>query len=90
MILQKRYDVQGPGGSGFIVPSSESGPSDQTDIDRVVFLKVLGRWSIVPKLESVWSRGEGGRPVREGGRPVPGSVTSPVRSRGFWSLLDGR
>ena len=85
-------EVWSPGarGSGFIVPSSESGPSDQTDIDRVVFLEVLGRWSVVPELDSVWSRGEGGRPVREGGRPVPGSVTSPVRSCGFWTLLDGR
>ena len=56
----------------------------------MVFLEVLGRWIVVPELDSVWSRGEGGRLVWEGGRPVPGSVTSPVRSRGFWSLLDGR
>ena len=51
-------------GSGYIVFSDESGPSDQTDIDRVVFLDPLGRWSVVPELDSVWSRGEGGRPVR--------------------------
>ena len=81
-----------PGAKGLasIVFSDESGSLDQTDINRTVFLDPLGRWSVVPELDSVWSRGEGGRLVREGGRPVPGSVTSPVRSRGFWSLLDDR
>ena len=72
-----------PGGLAYIVFSDESGPSDQTDIDRVVFLEVLGRWSMIPELHPDLSRGEGGR-------PVPGSVTSPIRSRGFWTLLDGR
>ena len=63
----------------------------------MVFLEVLGRWSMIPELHPDWSRGEGGRPVREGGRPVreggrlvPGPVMSPVRSHGFWTLLDGR
>ena len=51
---------RGQGGSGFIVPSSESGPSDQTDIDRVVFLEVLGRWSMIPELHPDWSRGRAG------------------------------
>ena len=45
----------GARGSGYIVFSDESGPSDQTDIDRVVFLEVLGRWSIVPKESPHWA-----------------------------------
>ena len=44
----------GARGSGYIVPSSEPGSSDQTDIDRVVFLEVLGRWSMIREVEADW------------------------------------
>ena len=37
----------GARGSGFIVPSSEREPLDQTDIDWMVILDPLGRWSVV-------------------------------------------
>ena len=39
----------GARGSGFIVPSSEREPLDQTDIDWMVILDPLGRWRLVPK-----------------------------------------
>ena len=75
-------------GLDYIVRSGESGPLDQTDIDRVVFLNPLGRWNIIPEVDSDWGSGQGGRLGRLGGRPVPGPVRPPVRSGGFWSLLD--
>ena len=80
----------GARGSGYIVPPSEYGPSDQTDIDWMVILDPLGRWSVIPKKSPNWTLGQGGRPRGEGGRPAPGPVRLPVRSRGFWSLLDDR
>ena len=78
-------EVWSPGarGSGFIVPSSESGPLGQTDIDWTVILDPLGRWSNIPKESPDWT-------LCEGGRPVPEPSRLPVRSRGFWSLLDDR
>jgi hypothetical protein len=44
----------GARGSGYIVFSDESGPSDQTVIDRVVFLEVVGRWSMIREVEADW------------------------------------
>ena len=38
-------------GLDYIVLSSEFGPSDQTDIDRMVFLDPLGRWSIIREVD---------------------------------------
>jgi len=78
----------GARGSGFIVPSSEREPLDQTNIDWTVILDPLGRWSLVPEKSFESNPGQGGRPRREGGRPAPRPVRLPVRSRGFWSLLD--
>jgi len=75
-------------GLAYIVPSSEFGLSDQTDINRTVFLDPLGRWSIIREVDCDWPRGQGGRPRGEGGRPALEPVRSPVRSRGFWTLLD--
>ena len=77
-------------GSGYIVLPSEYGPSDQTDINRMVFLDPLGRWSMIREVGFDWPRGQGGRPRGEGGRPAPEPVWSPVRSHGFWTLLDVR
>ena len=73
----------GARGSGFIVPSSEREPLDQTDIDWTVILDPLGRWSVVRKKSSDWNPGGGGR-------RGPGRFRPPLCSRGFWSLLDGR
>ena len=41
-------------GLDYIVFSDESGPLDQTDIDRVVFLNPLGRWSRIRETERDW------------------------------------
>ena len=43
----KNLSPPGARGSGFIVPSSEPGPSDQTDIDWMVILDPLGRWRVI-------------------------------------------
>jgi len=76
--------------SGFIVPSSEREPLDQTDIDWTVILDPLGRWSVVRKKSSDWHPRGGGRPGPQGGRPGPGPFRPPLCSRGFWSLVHGR
>ena len=47
--------LQGPGGIAYIVFSDESGPSDQTDINRTVFLDPLGRWNMISEKDSVWA-----------------------------------
>ena len=60
-------------GLDYIVLSSEFGSSDQTDIDRMVFLNPLGRWSIIREVDCDWPRGHGRR-------PAPEPVRSPVRS----------
>ena len=75
-------------GSAYIVPPNEYGPSDQTDLNRTVFLNPLGRWSMIREVEFDWLSGQGGRLRGEGGRPGPGPVRPPAHSRGFWTLLD--
>ena len=81
--LNSMMNLSPPGarGFGFIVPSSEREPLDQTDIDWTVILDPLGRWSLVREDSPDWTLGLGGR-------PAPGPDRLPVRSRGFWSLLD--
>jgi len=64
-------------GSGFIVPSSEREPLDQTDIDWMVILDPLGRWSLVREESHVWTLGQGERPRGVGGRPAPGAFDLP-------------
>jgi len=77
----------GARGSAYIVLLNECGPSDQTDINRMVFLDPFGWWSMIRKVERNWSLDQGGRPRGEGERPVPGPDRPPVYSRGFWTLL---
>ena len=85
--MKMEIATRGCPGPAYIAFSDESGPSDQTDIDRVVFLDPLGRWSIIREVEPDWLKPQGGCPREEGGRPVPGPARPPVRSGGFWSLL---
>ena len=80
----------GTRGPAYIAPPNERGPSDQTNLNRMVFLNPLGRWSIIREIERDWPQEVGGRPVGQGGRPVSGPVSPPLRSHGFWSLLDVR
>ena len=61
----------------------ESGSSDQIDINRMVFLDLLVRWSTIRKVDP-------DRAQKVGGRPGPGLVLPPLCSRVFWSLLDDR
>jgi len=73
----------GARGPAYIVPSSERGPSDQTDINRTIFLDPLGRWSIIHEIERDWLKHLGGRPRGDGGCHAPRPSRPPVRSRGF-------
>ena len=63
-------------GLAYIALPNERGPSDQTDLNRTVFLNPLGRWSIIREASADW-------PLGQGGRPTPGPAQPPVRSRGF-------
>ena len=78
----------GDRGSTYIVLPNEYGLLDQTDINRTVFLNPLGRWSMIREVERDWPSGQGGRLRGEGGHPTLGPDRPPVRSRGFWTLLD--
>jgi len=49
-------------GSAYIVLPNECGPSDQTDVNRTVFLDPLGRWSMIREVDPDWELQEGGRP----------------------------
>jgi len=80
----------GARGPAYIAPPNEYGPSDQTDLNRTVFLDRQRWWSTIRETCPDWSPGQGGCPRGEGGRPAPGPARPPVRSRGFWSLLDDR
>ena len=62
--MNNERDDPPPGsrGSAYIAPRDKSGPSDQTDLNRVVFLDPIGRWSMIREVEADWLRGEGGRP----------------------------
>ena len=73
----------GARGSAYIVLPNECGSSDQTDLNSIVFLNPLGRWSMIREEEPDWLSGQGKRPRGEGGRPAPGSAWPPARSRGF-------
>ena len=70
--------------SAYIVLPNEYGPSDQTNINRTVFLNPLGRWSMIREAKADWPSDQAGRTRGEGRRPA----LRPVRSRGFWTLLD--
>ena len=56
----------------------------------MVILHPLGQWSLVPEKSSKTNPGQGGCPRGVGGRPALVPIRLPVRSRGFWSLLDDR
>ena len=84
----QRSSPLGARGFAYIVRPNEYGPSDQTGLNRTVFLNLLGQWSMIREVEFDWLSGQVGRPRGEGRRPTPGPVRPPARSRGFWTLLD--
>jgi len=73
----------GARGPAYIAIPNERGSSDQTDLNRTVFLNPFGRWSIIREAEPDWLS-------EQGGRPAPGPARPPVRSCGFWTLLEDR
>jgi len=84
----QRSSPLGARGSAYIVPPNEYGSSEQTNLNRMVFLNPLGRWSMICEAEPDWLSGQGGLPRGEGGRPALGSARSPGRSCGFSTLPD--
>ena len=66
----------GARGPAYIALPNEHGPSDQTDLNRTIFLNPLGRWSIICEARADWPPGQGERPAPRPARP-------PVRSRSF-------
>ena len=44
----------GARGSAYIVLPNEYGPTDQTGLNRTVFLNPLGRWSMIREVEADW------------------------------------
>ena len=61
----------GARGPAYIALPNERGPSDQTDLNHMVFLNPLGRWSIIREAGPDWPRQQGGRPRgRAGALPL--------------------
>ena len=52
-----RSSPPGARGPSYIVPPNEYGPSDQTDLNRTVFLNPLSRWSMIREAEPNWLSG---------------------------------
>ena len=75
-----RSSSLGARGAAYIVPPNEYGPSDQTDLNRTVFLNLLGRWSMICEAEPDWLSGQGEHPRGEGGHPAPGPLALPLVS----------
>ena len=62
--MNRDEEVPPPGARGpaYIALRNECGPSDQTDLNRTVFLDPLGRWSIIREAEPDWSKMTGRAP----------------------------
>ena len=67
----------GARGPAYIPLPNERGPSDQTDLNRTVFLDPLGRWSIIREVERDWPPKVGGRPRGRAGARPPGPTGLP-------------
>ena len=52
----------GARGLAYIALPNEHGSSDQTDLNRAVFIDLLGQWSIILEAEPDWLSDQGGRP----------------------------
>ncbi|OQU92214.1 hypothetical protein SORBI_3001G311050 [Sorghum bicolor] len=69
---------------------SSEDEDDGYESDASTSSSMLGRWRSPAKQSPDWTQEVGGRPDQLGGRPGSGPVSPPLRSRGFWSLLDDR
>ena len=54
--MRMRMPPPGARGSVYIALPNERGPSNQTDLNRMVFLNPLGRWSIIREAGLDWRR----------------------------------
>jgi len=57
-----RMPPPGARGPAYITLPNEREPLDQTDLNRTVFLNLLGRWSIIRVAGADWPLGQGGHP----------------------------
>ena len=73
-----RSSPPGARGPAYIVPPNEYGPSDQTDLNRIVFLNPFGRWSMIHEAEPDWLSGQGGCPRVRAGALSPGPLGLPL------------
>jgi len=71
----------GARGPAYIAPPNEYGPSDQTDLNRMLFLNPLGRWSIIHEMEPDSLRALGRHPWGDGRCLAPGPAQPPAHSR---------
>ena len=67
----------GARGPAYIALPNEHGLSDQTDLNRMVFLNPLGWWSIIREAEPDWLPEQGGRPRGRAGALPPGPLGLP-------------
>jgi len=72
-----RMPPPGARGPAYIALSNERGLSNQTDLNRTVFLNPLGRWSIIREAGADWPPGQGGRPRGRAGALLPGPLGLP-------------
>ena len=72
-----RMPPPGARGPTYIALPNERGPLDQTDLNRMVFLNPLGRWSIIREAGPDWPSHLGGRPRGRAGALSPGPLGLP-------------
>ena len=64
-------------GLAYIAPLDEFGPSDQTDINRTVFLDPLDRWSIIHELVLIGRQTRAGAQGGRAGALPPSPIGLP-------------
>jgi len=74
----QRSSPPGARGPAYIVLPNEYGPSNQTDLNRMVFLNPLGWWSMIREAEPDWLSGQGRRPRGRAGALSPGLLGLPL------------
>ena len=74
----QRSSSPGTRGPAYIVFPNEYGPSNQTDLNRTVFLNPLGQWSMIREAEPDCLSGQGGRPRGRAGALSPGPLSLPL------------